>query len=300
MQIPAPFDYARATSVADALALLRQHGPEARLIAGGHSLLPMMKLRLARPDWLIDINDLTELGYIRARRRQLRIGALTRHAALLASAGGRPALPDRPRRRAGDRRPGGPQPRHASAARSARPTRPRTSPRSATCSAPRWSSRGRPASGPSPIARAAPRPVRDRGRAGRAAHRDPLPGPAALRQRLREGGAPGRRLGGRRRRGGGRRWPRTATDRATPRIGLTAVGHRGRLGAARRTRCAGSGPDEDAVRRGRPARRRRTATRSRTSAARWTTSATSPTSSPAGSCAGPATRAGHRTGGQGG
>ena len=49
MQIPAPFDYARATSVADALDLLQRHGPESRLIAGGHSLLPMMKLRLARP-----------------------------------------------------------------------------------------------------------------------------------------------------------------------------------------------------------------------------------------------------------
>jgi len=89
MQIPAPFDYARATSVPDALALLRQHGPEARLVAGGHSLLPMMKLRLARPDCLIDINDLTELAYIRhdegPDRGVLRIGALTRHAAILAS-----------------------------------------------------------------------------------------------------------------------------------------------------------------------------------------------------------------------
>ncbi len=85
MQIPAPHDYARATSVADALALLRQHGPEARLIAGGHSLLPMMKLRLARPEWLIDINDLAELAYVRHEGDTLRIGALTRHAAILAS-----------------------------------------------------------------------------------------------------------------------------------------------------------------------------------------------------------------------
>jgi carbon-monoxide dehydrogenase medium subunit len=85
MQIPAPCDYARATSVADALALLRQHGPEARLVAGGHSLLPMMKLRLARPDCLIDINDLAELAYLRHEGDTLRIGALTRHAAILAS-----------------------------------------------------------------------------------------------------------------------------------------------------------------------------------------------------------------------
>ena len=61
MQVPAPFEYERATSVDHALALLERHGPEARLIAGGHSLLPMMKLRLARPEVLIDINDLTDL-----------------------------------------------------------------------------------------------------------------------------------------------------------------------------------------------------------------------------------------------
>ena len=71
MQISAPFDYARATSVADALALLRQRGPEARLVAGGHSLLPMMKLRLARPECLIDINDLdASCAYIRRRGRR--------------------------------------------------------------------------------------------------------------------------------------------------------------------------------------------------------------------------------------
>nr|MDQ2725721.1 FAD binding domain-containing protein [Actinomycetota bacterium] len=60
MQVPAPFEYERATSVENALALLERHGPEARLIAGGHSLLPMMKLRLARPETLIDINDLSD------------------------------------------------------------------------------------------------------------------------------------------------------------------------------------------------------------------------------------------------
>lgn len=85
MQIPAPCDYARATSVADALELLRRHGPEARLVAGGHSLIPMMKLRLARPDCLIDINDLTELAFIRHEGETLGIGALTRHSAILDS-----------------------------------------------------------------------------------------------------------------------------------------------------------------------------------------------------------------------
>jgi aerobic carbon-monoxide dehydrogenase medium subunit len=85
VQVPAPFDYVRATSVANALDLLERHGEEARLIAGGHSLLPMMKLRLARPDWLIDINDIGELDHITETDDQLRIGALTRHAGLLSS-----------------------------------------------------------------------------------------------------------------------------------------------------------------------------------------------------------------------
>ncbi len=85
MQIPAPFDYARATGVEDAIGLLERHGPESRVIAGGHSLLPMMKLRLARPEWLIDINNLYELDFITVENDQVRVGALTRHAALLDS-----------------------------------------------------------------------------------------------------------------------------------------------------------------------------------------------------------------------
>jgi carbon-monoxide dehydrogenase medium subunit len=85
VQIPAPFDYARAESVDHALALLEQHGPEARVVAGGHSLLPMMKLRLARPDCLVDINDLFELDFLVEDAGTLRIGALTRHTTLLES-----------------------------------------------------------------------------------------------------------------------------------------------------------------------------------------------------------------------
>jgi aerobic carbon-monoxide dehydrogenase medium subunit len=84
VQTPAPFDYERATSVEGAIASLAEHGPEARLIAGGHSLLPMMKLRLANPEYLIDINDL-ELSYIEERMTEVRIGALTRHAEVLDS-----------------------------------------------------------------------------------------------------------------------------------------------------------------------------------------------------------------------
>ncbi len=85
MQTPAPFEYERATSVEGAIATLQRIGPDARLIAGGHSLLPMMKLRLANPEYLIDINDLEELAYIDERITEIRIGALTRHAELLES-----------------------------------------------------------------------------------------------------------------------------------------------------------------------------------------------------------------------
>ena len=92
MQTPASFEYERASSVEGAIASLQRLGSEARIIAGGHSLLPMMKLRLANPEHLIDINDLTELSYIRAQEAtsdspggEIRIGALTRHVDLLKS-----------------------------------------------------------------------------------------------------------------------------------------------------------------------------------------------------------------------
>lgn len=85
MQTPAPVDYARATSVDHALELLGRLGPESRLIAGGHSLLPLMRIRLAQPECVIDINGLTELDYIRVEEDELRIGAMTRHATVLAS-----------------------------------------------------------------------------------------------------------------------------------------------------------------------------------------------------------------------
>ncbi len=125
MQVPAYVEYEKATSVAHALALLARFGPEARILAGGHSLIPMMKLRLAQPETLIDINGLSELSYLTVTGGELRIGAMTRHAQLLDS-------PRRPgtsrscttRSRSSPTRwcgTGAP-----SAARSARPTRPRT------------------------------------------------------------------------------------------------------------------------------------------------------------------------------
>jgi len=85
VQTPAPFGYERATSVEGALQALHEHGSEARIIAGGHSLLPMMKLRLANPEYLVDINELAELAYIREDAGEIRIGALTRHVDLLKS-----------------------------------------------------------------------------------------------------------------------------------------------------------------------------------------------------------------------
>ena len=85
LQTPAAFEYERATSLEGAIASLEKLGSEARVIAGGHSLLPMMKLRLANPEHLIDINGLTELAYIREAEGEIRIGALTRHVDLLKS-----------------------------------------------------------------------------------------------------------------------------------------------------------------------------------------------------------------------
>jgi carbon-monoxide dehydrogenase medium subunit len=85
VQVPAPFEYERATSVDNALALLERLGPEARIVAGGHSLLPMMKLRLAVPEYLVDINDLDELDYITEDHGGIAIGAMTRHRTLLES-----------------------------------------------------------------------------------------------------------------------------------------------------------------------------------------------------------------------
>src|SRR5690349_23757722 len=86
MQVPAPFEYQRVHSVGEAIGLLDRLGDTARLVAGGHSLIPMMKLRLANFEYLIDINPLhDQLGYIRVGGDEVRIGAMTRHRELLES-----------------------------------------------------------------------------------------------------------------------------------------------------------------------------------------------------------------------
>jgi aerobic carbon-monoxide dehydrogenase medium subunit len=84
--IPVSFDYVAAGSAAEAIELLATRGEDAKLLAGGHSLLPMMKLRLAMPEVLIDIGQLEELRGITADGPDLVIGATTRHAELAASA----------------------------------------------------------------------------------------------------------------------------------------------------------------------------------------------------------------------
>ena len=77
--IPAPFEYVRATSAEEAISLIGEHGDEAKFLAGGHSLLPLMKLRLAVPATLVDIGRLGDLRGVRDAGDHLAIGGLTRH-----------------------------------------------------------------------------------------------------------------------------------------------------------------------------------------------------------------------------
>jgi carbon-monoxide dehydrogenase medium subunit len=83
--IPAAFEYLRAATAEEAVALLGEHGDEAKLLAGGHSLLPLMKLRLATPAVLIDIGRVAGLSFVEDRGDEIAIGALTRHHALETS-----------------------------------------------------------------------------------------------------------------------------------------------------------------------------------------------------------------------
>ncbi len=85
MQTPAPTDYVRATSVENAISLLEEHGDEARLLAGGHSLIPMMRIRVARPEMLIDLQAIDSLRGIRVEGDEIVIGAMTTHAEILDS-----------------------------------------------------------------------------------------------------------------------------------------------------------------------------------------------------------------------
>jgi carbon-monoxide dehydrogenase medium subunit len=84
--IPAAFEYVRASSAEEAIGLVGEYGDEAKLLAGGHSLLPLMKLRLAQPAVLVDIGRIAELSYIRDDGDHVAIGALTRHMDVETSA----------------------------------------------------------------------------------------------------------------------------------------------------------------------------------------------------------------------
>ena len=84
--LPAAFDYKRAGSAAEAISLVSEYGDDAKFLAGGHSLLPLMKLRLAAPSVLVDIGRLTDLSYIRDAGDHIAIGALTRHMDVETSA----------------------------------------------------------------------------------------------------------------------------------------------------------------------------------------------------------------------
>ncbi len=84
--IPAPFEYHAPKTLEEALRLVERHGDEAKVLAGGHSLLPLMKLRLAAPRYIIDIGRLRGMNYIREEGGQIAIGALTTHAEIEASA----------------------------------------------------------------------------------------------------------------------------------------------------------------------------------------------------------------------
>ena len=90
---PVSFEYLKPDSVSEAIALLRQHGDDAKLLAGGQSLVPMMKLRVARPRVLIDIHRISELNYIREETGQICIGAMTRHIQIEESAAVRERIP---------------------------------------------------------------------------------------------------------------------------------------------------------------------------------------------------------------
>ena len=173
MQVPGPFEYERATSVDHAIGLLDRLGEGALIVAGGHSLLPMMKLRIANPEYLVDINDLAaELGYIVVDPTRVRIGAMTRHREVLES-------DDLAACARSSATPNGSSPTRScataapSAARCARPTPPRTSPRSAPCSARSAWPAARPGSARSPIDDFLTGPVRDVAGAQRDADRDP-------------------------------------------------------------------------------------------------------------------------------
>ena len=107
-----PFAYQRAESMAAACALLAQHTGNARILAGGQSVIPTLNLRLSQPELLIDISQLTELRGIRVTDKEMMIGALTRHADIERSAEVRRLFPALTNAASHIAHPGNPQSRH--------------------------------------------------------------------------------------------------------------------------------------------------------------------------------------------
>ena len=241
MQTPAAFEYERATSVDGAIASLQRLGPEARIIAGGHSLLPMMKLRLANPEHLIDINDLTELSYIREEDDEIRIGALTRHVELLKSE----LLAQRfPLFRDAETVIADPVVRNRGTIGGSLCQADAAEDLSAVCSAVKAKVVIRGADGERVVGDGGlpRRPVHDRGRRRRAAHRDPDPGarraPAARTRRSSAAPATGRSPPHRRPSGSRAAGSPTPASRSA-RSGLTTIHLDARRGAAARQGAVG-------------------------------------------------------------
>ena len=275
MQTPAPFGYERATSVDHAIQLLEQLGPDSRLVAGGHSLLPMMKIRLAQPEHVIDINPLAgELGSISIDGDELVIGAMARHNDLLDSAlvGEHfPILQDAERVIAD------PIVRNRGTVGGslcqADPAEDLSAALSALHATAVIRGSGGSANGPGP--RAPRRPLRDRRRRRRDPDGDPGADPQRMRKRLREGRTSRRRLGdrvGSGRRLARRRHHRRRRDRARRRR-RRALRLTGRRGGTARPTCE-RGDDHGSGR----SSRAPNASRRPTSAARPSTSVTWPAS----------------------
>src|ERR1051325_6882459 len=83
--IPAPFDYVAPSTLDEALSLLAEHADDAKILAGGHSLIPAMKLRLAQPAMLVDIGRVKDLAYVREENDRIAIGAMTTHYSIESS-----------------------------------------------------------------------------------------------------------------------------------------------------------------------------------------------------------------------
>ena len=287
MQVPSQVEYERATSVEHALSLLSR--PDTRVVAGGHSLIPMMKLRLAQPEMLVDINGLAELAYIRLDGDQLRIGALARHADLLDSAlAGEhfPIFHD------AERVVADPIVRLWGTVGGSLCQADPSEDLSAVFAAARATAviRGQDGDRMVPVREFHLGPYETVIGPRRAAGRGPGPGAAGHGQRVREGGAAGRRLVGRRRRGrapsrrrGGNREPVIAVGRHRPDRG----GRRALRGRRGRGVPASAGPPTKRASR-RPGRSPpSTVSPSPTSADPRTTSGTWSPSSPPARCAGP-------------